>query len=592
MPAGARRAAAWGGLLLACLLAARPAIAVELDLQLADLPAAARSRAEAVASQAVSALPADWQADPRTLRVVFDEQLPRHVAGRHWRGELRLSTRLLDAPAPDAPHDPALAALLHEIAHAFDRGQGGGWSAQQGFRRLAGWDRIGGVNRYRLRSPDDYERHSPAEAFAVNLEWYLLDPTYACRRPALARWFESTLGQAPLERSPCDSGLPLLGTGSVAGTLALEDLDPARVYAVDYLLADSGGPPMSRFGHSMLRLVVCAPGREPGPRCRMDLAHHRVLSFRAFVDDVQISSWRGLTGGYPSRLFMLPLDQVIDEYNRIELRDLRAWPLALDRKQIGGLLEAAARTHWSYDGDYTFVGNNCAVETGRLLDLALDPQRGRHYRRTTPRGVLRVLARDGLVDPAAHDDAHAAQREGSYFPSARAEYQQLHAMLRGAGQLPALPLERWLDSDAATRGEVPADVTLEHAAAWLVLETAALRRAELRAADVLKRQWTRRDPAMAQVREDARDWSGHLGALSAPGNVIRGDGYGIPQPAELETVPATLAGWNQSASAHWRQLQQAGEDALPARDRLQVAQARERVAWLGARVRELAAGQD
>ena len=106
--------------------------------------------------------------------------------------------------------------------------------------------------------------------------------------------------------------------------MQVEWIDPARVYAVDYLLADSGGPPMSRFGHSMLRLVICAEGRPLGERCRMDLSEHRVLSFRAFVDDVQVSSWRGLTGGYPSRLFLLPLTSVIDEYNRVELRDLRA----------------------------------------------------------------------------------------------------------------------------------------------------------------------------------------------------------------------------------------------------------------------------
>ena len=66
----------------------------------------------------------------------------------------------------------------------------------------------------------------------------------------------------------------------------------------------------------MLRLVICAPGRDPGPDCRLDLDHHLVLSFRAFVDDVQLSSWDGLTGVYPSRLFILPLGQVIDEYTR------------------------------------------------------------------------------------------------------------------------------------------------------------------------------------------------------------------------------------------------------------------------------------
>src|SRR5690606_3534893 len=87
-------------------------------------------------------------------------------------------------------------------------------------------------------------------------------------------------------------------------------------------------------------------GRAPGPDCRLDLEHHLVLSFRAFVDDLQVSNWRGLTGGYPSRLFVLPLAQVVDEYTRIELRGLRSVPLRLGPDQVARLLERAARVHW------------------------------------------------------------------------------------------------------------------------------------------------------------------------------------------------------------------------------------------------------
>lgn len=126
----------------------------------------------------------------------------------------------------------------------------------------------------------------------------------------------------------------------------------------------------------MLRLVICRPGRAPGPGCRLDLEHHRVLSFRAFVGDVQISNWRGLTGGYPSRLFVLPLQQVVDEYTKVELRGLQSLPLQLSPGEIAGLLERTAQVHWSYDGRYYFVSNNCAVETAKLLQAGV-PRLGR-----------------------------------------------------------------------------------------------------------------------------------------------------------------------------------------------------------------------
>ena len=48
----------------------------------------------------------------------------------------------------------------------------------------------------------------------------------------------------------------------------VSSLNPSRVYAVDYLLAEANQQPMSRWGHSMLRLVICAPGRPPGSCCR------------------------------------------------------------------------------------------------------------------------------------------------------------------------------------------------------------------------------------------------------------------------------------------------------------------------------------
>jgi hypothetical protein len=159
----------------------------------------------------------------------------------------------------------------------------------------------------------------------VNLEYYLLDPAYACRRPALFHFFAAHFGSTPPEPD-CAPDLVYMQVSTDVNLPPLLQLDPGRVYAVDYLFAESNDRPLSRWGHSMLRLVICAPGRARGPDCRLDLQYHQVLSFRAFVDDVQISSWRGLTGSYPSRLYLLPLDQVIEEYTKIQLRGLQSIP--------------------------------------------------------------------------------------------------------------------------------------------------------------------------------------------------------------------------------------------------------------------------
>lgn len=572
------------GLAVALLLASGSGRALELALDPTGLDPAAQQRARDLFARVRERLPERWQADPRRLTLRFDPRLPADIAGRHRRGQLRLSPELLEVAATAAAHDLARATVLHEIAHAFDRGEGGGWSRQAAFRRLAGWDRRG-ANPYTLRSPDGYERHSPAEAFAVNLEWYLLDPQYRCRRPALAAWYRQQLGPAPGPATACGTELPLLVAGAAPAQLELETLDPARVYAVDYLLAGAGDAAMSRFGHSMLRLVVCAPGREPGPRCRMDLAYHRVLSFRAFVNDVQISNWRGLTGAYPARLFVLPLDQVIDEYTRIELRDLQAWSLSLSPVQIDALLQLAARAHWSYDGRYRFIGNNCAVESGRLLDLALTPPR-RRLQATTPRGVLRRLQDAGL---AARLAPSPDSGQGLYFASARQDYAQLLHGLQQAGRVPPLPLERWLESPPRQRGEPAPDLPLQATAAWWVLETAALRRAELRALAQLKRHL---DAAPPELQARVADWQQFSGLLDAPAVLLPAGGYGIAQPDDLGALEQTLARLGEDGQARWQALHESAERALPPARRQELEQTRQRVRWLAERMRALAAVPD
>ncbi|MEE7561281.1 DUF4105 domain-containing protein, partial [Xanthomonas sp. Kuri4-2] len=256
-------------------------------------------------------------------------------------------------------------------------------------------------------------------------------------------WFRARVGD-PSPTAACVPALPFLQADDDDGRVSLLALDPSRVYAVDYLLAEGNEQAMSLWGHSMLRLVICAPGRPRGPDCRMDLRYHRVLSFRAYVGDVQISSWRGLTGSYPSRLFVLPLNQVVDDYTQVELRSLASVPLRLSPDEIAALLERAGRVHWSYDGRYYFIGNNCAVETYKLLHdgvarLAALPLSG-----ITPRGMLRRLARTGVADPSVLDDHAEATRRGYYFDSAAAHYQAMFDVLRARLPVPQRDVEQWL----------------------------------------------------------------------------------------------------------------------------------------------------
>lgn len=90
------------------------------------------------------------------------------------------------------------------------------------------------------------------------MEYFLLDPSYACRRPALYRYYQQRFGWAP-EHSACAQSFAYLNAGRDFGQQPLGQLDPERVYEVDYLLAEANDNLVSRWGHTMLRLVICAP---------------------------------------------------------------------------------------------------------------------------------------------------------------------------------------------------------------------------------------------------------------------------------------------------------------------------------------------
>jgi len=531
---------------------------------------------------------------PPQVQVRWSEALPADVHGRAFGGRVSLRRDLLDEDVPGARR-ARRSALVHELTHVADRG-GAGWSRSARWRDLSGWQRrpwhLGrGDNDFRDRSPDPYELTDAAESLAVNAEHFVLDGAFACRRPALAQWYQAHFGTPPsLPRPHCAATLPLLQAEAEEGAASLLQLDPARVYAVDYLFAEGSRQPMSRWGHSMLRLVICRPGRTPGPACRLDLEHHRVLSFRAFVGDVQISNWRGLTGDYPSRLFVLPLQQVVDEYTKVELRGLQSLPLRLQREEIASLLERTAQVHWTYDGRYYFVSNNCAVETAKLLQAGVPRLGQAGLAQLTPRGLRRRLARLHVLDEQVLADRAGAQAQGYYFASARDHYQQLFSVAATQIALPARDVRAWLNLPARERGPWLLQGDLRASAGLLLLEQAAQRRAELRARDVLKRRLLAApDSAEARSLRELLDLSGQW---LRPGELLADGGYGLPLPEEQMLLADRVALASAQAVPAWRTLRMQLRQQLPASQRGELDDIDANLAALGERLRRQATPTD
>jgi hypothetical protein len=577
-------------LAFALALAPRGAHAVDVHHE-GTLTQPQRAAAHALASDVLPRLPTRWREalGPR-VELHWRDDLPPGVHGRTLPGRVLLRRSLLDAPPSNGTPHPAAAALVHELAHVLDRGRADGLSRDPRLLDLGGWQRGALAGRkarttYRDRSPDPYEATNPREFVAVNLEHFVLDPEYACRRPALARHFAARLGTTTPARDCAPGQVFVQADSAPAETSPLVGIDASRVAGVDVLLAEPAAAVMSRWGHVMLRLVVCAPGRAPGPDCRLDLAHHRVLSFRAFVDDVQVSGWRGLVGSYPSRLFVLPLSQVVDEYTKVELRGLRSVPLRLSKDEVEGLLEQASQVHWSHDGRYRFVTDNCATETWRLLRDGVPRLGALRLASLTPTGLVARLERSGVADASVLADRGSALARGHYFESQATQYRAMFEAARASLPLPARDVQAWLDMPPRRRAPWIAQADLRAAAALLVLEGAALRRAELRARDAVRRRLAKAQAAPAG-RGDALEALRIADRLTRPAALLPG-GYGLPQQREREQLArdavALAAQWREaSARLHAR-----ARDWLPRGEREALEASESNLAQLGARIRTL-----
>jgi len=580
--------------LLGCALTllGTPALAdLQLELQASGLDPQQRQASQALLDEALSKLPPRFKQQlDRRVQVSWTARMPADAYGQaSLVSTLELNSRLLPglvdgSAARERTHRPhgtvreeLLATVLHELTHIYDRARL--WPStersliarckrQQGTvgkiglpeacrgqaeRRftlsddprlldLAGWQQYVGRRGEReqhngqfVRSPDTYELSSPKEFIAVNMEYFLLDPSYACRRPALNQYLRDHFGWAPAQES-CAKGLPFLNAGSDFARQPLGEIDPERVYEVDYLLAEANQNWVSRWGHSMLRLVICKPGRPRGPDCRLDLDQHLVLSYRAFVNDVQLSSWDGLVGAYPSRLFVLPLGQVIDEYTKTELRSLASIPLKLDRQEVENLVRQAAEMHWSYDGNYYFLSNNCAVESLKLLRSGTANPRLNDLDSIMPNGLLEVLKGRGIADTRVLDDPREALRLGYRFDSYRDRYQAMFDVLKKQLPIKQDKVEDWLALDAEQRRGWFAQADLRTSAALLLLEQASLRRQLLLAQDEVKQRYLNaaalKDGSIDKANQTLQQMLANSGFLSRPAELLDAKGYGLPQPDE------------------------------------------------------------
>lgn len=346
----------------------------------------------------------------------------------------------------------AFATLVHELAHVYDADLGKLQSTQsEFFQKLMGfskqWDGhaflfrgLGPKNHFYRRSPDPYEYKNIKESFAVNVEYFVMDPEFACRRPTVDHYLRSLMGNpgGPTAQPNCKLNTTIYqDSNNTALNLKLPlNLDPSRIYDVHYLLASKGDSMMSRWGHAMFRIIVCAPDRKTvGPECLQDVQYHMIISYRANVQDVVLSYMKGLDGDYPSQLYVLSLPEILTEYNKLELRDLISLPLGLTEDQKNQFVLRTIEQYWDYQGRYYFLTNNCATESLNFLQGIVPNDKIQKIHDMTPLGLEGDLSKTGMIDESLIQDRNDAISKGYFFASKRPvldnAFQQISAHIEG-----------------------------------------------------------------------------------------------------------------------------------------------------------------
>lgn len=293
------------------------------------------------------------------------------------------NTASADIPSsPDAnlavPRSEAWLDRIHTL------GQSPGWRALLHYRR-SDWH-----NRWESEVDDpaffwaeDGQRNATAE-LAATLQAFIKEPENACRFPARFQWLKDQRMIQPNEEVDCPELAEWLKQFNAHGV--------TLIFPAAYL-----NSPSSMFGHTLLRIDQ----RNQTDSNRL-LAH--TINYAADADHTDsewVYAYKGLFGGYPGLVSVLPYYQKVKEYSELENRDIWEYRLNLTQAEITLLLKHTWELQHSYF-DYYFFDENCAYRVLALLDVAR-PALGltEHFdHHAIPADTVRAVVESGLVEAA------------------------------------------------------------------------------------------------------------------------------------------------------------------------------------------------
>lgn len=165
--------------------------------------------------------------------------------------------------------------------------------------------------------------------------------------------------------------------------------------------------PSSMYGHTFIRMD------KKNPASSKLLAYSVNFAANADPDDNElVFSWKGLTGGYPGVVSVLPYYAKTNEYSHMEYRDIWEYRLNLNKEEADQFVRHVWETKDTFF-DYFFFDENCSYRLLALLDASSDRIDVTDDFQFTaiPVDTIRALQKRGLVESTEYRPSAASEME-------------------------------------------------------------------------------------------------------------------------------------------------------------------------------------
>lgn len=242
----------------------------------------------------------------------------------------------------------------------------------------------------------DGKRDEQAELRA-SLEAFLmtdmaLDASAQCRFPARYEWLKQQLQSVQWQDQPC----PEFENWR-------DELDAQAVTLV--FPAAHINSPSSMYGHTLLRLDRLAGQTNPLLAYAVNFAADHDPN-----DNELVFTYKGLMGGYPGKVSIMPFYVKARDYRHMEYRNIWTYRLNFSREEVNQLVRHLWELKDSHF-DYYFFDENCAYQIVGILDAASARSNlADEFGLTTiPVDTIRELYRQELVAEVDFEPSSATQ---------------------------------------------------------------------------------------------------------------------------------------------------------------------------------------